>query len=108
MFDWQDQGLVCLCIALFTFLLVHVCSNEGERSGPGEVPNTAFSVSLQSDRTTRDRQDSLSASLFGPQRCGIAPSVNLEPKMNVSLLNCDNFTLGCIIYINNILLTSVE
>lgn len=71
------------------FLLVCVCSNTGERGGPGEVPDTAVSVSLQGDRTTGDGQDSLSSGLSGPQRCGTAPSAKLELRMiKVLLLNC--------------------
>lgn len=66
---------LCLC---FVFLLVYVCSNTGERGGPGEVPDTAISVSLQGDRTAGDGQNSLSPGLFRPQRCGMAPSASLE------------------------------
>lgn len=65
-----------------------MCSNTGERGGPGEVPDTAVSVSLQGDWTTGDGQDSLSSGLSGPQRCGMAPSASRELKItDVVLLN---------------------
>lgn len=79
-----------------------MCSNTGERGGPGEVPNTAVSVPLQGDRTTGDGQDGLSPGLCGPQRCGMTPSASLELKiLNVALLNCDKIALVCIIDIDN-------
>lgn len=58
-----------------------MCSNTGETGGPGEVPDTAVSVSLQSDRTAGDGQDSLSPDVCGPQRCGMAPSASLVLKI---------------------------
>lgn len=59
-----------------------LCSDTGERGGPGEAPGTAVRVSLQGDRTTGDGQDSLSPGLCGPQHCGMAPSASLEQKMS--------------------------
>lgn len=59
-----------------------MCSDTGERGGPGEGPNSAVSVSLQGDRTTGDGQNGLSPSLCGPQCCGRAPSVSLGVNMS--------------------------
>lgn len=87
--DRRATRCVCVSGLHFVFLLVSVCSNTGERGGPGEVPDTAVSVSLQGDRTTGDGQDSLSSGLFGAQCCGTAPSASLELKIiKVLLLNC--------------------
>lgn len=80
------------------FVLVDMCSNTGERGGPGETPNTAVSVSVQGDRTAGDGQDSLPPGLCGPQRCGMAPSASLELKIsNVALLKCNQLVLVNII-----------
>lgn len=82
--------LIWASCCFMLFFLFCVCSNTGERGGPGEVPNTAVSVPLQGDRTKGDGQVSLSPGLCGPQRCGMAPSASLKLKIfNVALLNND-------------------
>lgn len=59
------------------FPFVCMCSDTGERGGPGEAPDSEDSVSLQSDRTAGDRQDGLPPGLCGPQRCGKTRSADL-------------------------------
>lgn len=68
---------------MFVAVLVCMCSNTGERVGPGETPNTAVSLSMQGDRTTGDGQDSLSSGLCGPQ-WGMTPTTVLWENGNLS------------------------
>lgn len=55
---------------LFCFCLF-MCSDTRERGRFGKAPDSANSLSLQSDWTTRDRQDSFSPILRGPQCSGM-------------------------------------
>lgn len=62
-----------------------MCSDAGERSRFGKASNSADSVSLQGDRTSRDRKNSLSSVLCGPQCSGTKPITYPGLKVSLSL-----------------------